>query len=104
MNDNSAAVITHEGLAGLIDNLRAEGLRVVGPTLRDQAIVYDDIKSIADLPAGWTDEQEGGHYRLRRREDAALFGTMSGRMLGSASCIRHCCGCGVRSAPATDWP
>ncbi len=29
---------------------------------------------IADLPAGWTDEQEGGHYRVRRREDAALFG------------------------------
>ena len=44
MNDHPVAVITHEGLAGLIDDLRAEGLRVVGPTLRDQAIVYDDIE------------------------------------------------------------
>ena len=74
MNDHAAAVITHEGLAGLIDGLRAEGFRVIGPRLRDQAIVYDDIESIADLPAGWTDEQDGGHYRVRRREDAALFG------------------------------
>ena len=28
----------------------------------------------ADLPAGWTDEQDGGHYRLVRRDDDALFG------------------------------
>ena len=24
--------------------------------------------------SGWTDEQDGGHYRLRRRDDEALFG------------------------------
>ena len=27
-----------------------------------------------DLPIGWTDEQATGRYRLRRREDQALFG------------------------------
>ncbi len=74
MKEYSQAVITPEGLAGLIAGLRAQDFRVVGPTLRDQAIVYDDIETIADLPAGWTDEQDGGHYRLRRREDGALFG------------------------------
>jgi ferredoxin len=42
--------------------------------VRDGAIVYDEIASSADLPAGWTDEQDGGHYRLRRRGDEALFG------------------------------
>jgi formate hydrogenlyase subunit 6/NADH:ubiquinone oxidoreductase subunit I len=26
------------------------------------------------LPAGWTDHQEAGRYRLERRDDAALFG------------------------------
>ena len=31
-------------------------------------------RSSADLPVGWTDEQDGGHYRLRRRDDEALFG------------------------------
>jgi len=29
---------------------------------------------VADLPAGWTDEQDAGVYRLRRRDDGALFG------------------------------
>ena len=35
---------------------------------------YDDIASAADLPAGWTDEQHGGTYRLRRQDNEALFG------------------------------
>jgi hypothetical protein len=42
--------------------------------VRDGAIVYDDIWTSADLPAGWTDEQDGGRYRLHRRDDEALFG------------------------------
>jgi sulfhydrogenase subunit beta (sulfur reductase) len=74
MNEHTLAVITPEGLGGLIDRLRADGFRVVGPKLRDGAIIYDDIETIFDLPAGWTDEQDGGHYRVRRRDDAALFG------------------------------
>jgi sulfhydrogenase subunit beta (sulfur reductase) len=32
------------------------------------------LDSATDLPAGWTDEQEGGTYRVRRRDDRALFG------------------------------
>src|SRR5262249_10297869 len=74
MPDYPLAVITPEGLAGLIAGLRTEGFRVVGPRLRDQAIIYDEIESTADLPAGWTDEQDGGHSRVRRRDDGALFG------------------------------
>ena len=29
---------------------------------------------VRDLPAGWTDRQEAGRYRLERRDDDALFG------------------------------
>ena len=68
------AVITGQGLAAMLGVLKGRGFRVVGPTLRDQAIVYDDIAELSDLPAGWTDEQDGGHYRLVRRDDGALFG------------------------------
>ena len=63
-----------EGLQVLLDALAQRGYRVVGPTMRDQAIIYDDIASVRDLPAGWTDEQSGGRYRVVRREDNALFG------------------------------
>ena len=68
------AVLTSDGLQQLFEALRRRGFHVLGPTVRDQAIVYDDIASPADLPRGWTDEQGGGHYRLRRRDDGALFG------------------------------
>ena len=71
------AVLSREGLEGLLQVL-ARDYRVVGPTLRDRAIVYDDIAGIEDLPAGWTDEQDGGHYRVHRRDDGALFGYVVG--------------------------
>ncbi len=67
-------ILDEEGLQQLFHVLRRRGFRTVGPTVRDQAIVYDDIESIADLPRGWTDDQEAGRYRLARRDDDALFG------------------------------
>jgi len=70
----TTAVISADALQGLIDALAARRYRVVGPTVRDGAIVYDTIAGIGDLPAGWTDRQEAGRYRLERRTDGALFG------------------------------
>ena len=78
MANGEAAVVTRDGLDALIGALGSAGYRVCGPTVRDQAIVYDDIDGIADLPDGWTDEQDGGHYRLKRRDDNALFGYVVG--------------------------
>lgn len=54
------------------------GYKVVGPTVREGAIVYDDLASSSDLPTGWTDEQDGGQYRLKRRDDEARFGYVVG--------------------------
>jgi Fe-S-cluster-containing hydrogenase component 2 len=54
--------------------LKDAGYQLVGPTVRQDAIGYDRIDSVRDLPEGWTDEQEAGQYRLRRRPDQALFG------------------------------
>ncbi|HKJ62269.1 MAG TPA: 4Fe-4S dicluster domain-containing protein [Hyphomicrobiales bacterium] len=66
--------LTTDGLQALIDALRNEGYRVIGPSVKDQAIIYDDVETLADLPEGWADEQQPGHYRLKRRNDSALFG------------------------------
>lgn len=74
MDTAQPTVLTIEGLEALLGALQRRGYHVVGPTRRDQAIVYDDIASIAELPRGWTDQQEGGRYRLARRADDALFG------------------------------
>jgi ferredoxin len=68
------AVLDLDGLRTLVAMLRARGYQVVGPTVQEGAIVYDEIASVEDLPAGWADEQDAGTYRLRRRDDGALFG------------------------------
>src|SRR5690349_23563231 len=36
--------------------LTRRGYTVLGPTVRDATIVYDEIESSSDLPIGWTDE------------------------------------------------
>ena len=68
------AVLAAEDLDALLDALRDEGYRVVGPTVRDGAIVYAELDAASALPAGWTDEQAPASYRLARRNDEALFG------------------------------
>src|SRR5215472_14597338 len=73
--DSEAQLVMARGhLDRLLDAIARRGFRLIGPAVRDGAIVYDEISSSADLPAGWTDEQDGGTYLLRRRGDEALFG------------------------------
>jgi len=61
-------------LDALIEAIRATGRRVIGPTIREGAIVYDEVATAADLPAGWRDEQSAGRYRLEPRDDDRIFG------------------------------
>jgi sulfhydrogenase subunit beta (sulfur reductase) len=67
-------VIAVDALDDLLAALRRRGYRVLGPTVRDGAIVYDDLEFADELPTGWTDRQDGGAYRLERRADDARFG------------------------------
>src|SRR5512132_3327893 len=73
-----ASVIPRSALDELVALLARRGYTVVGPSVRDGAIVYEEISSAADLPEGITDEQEGGTYRLHERDDGALFGFNNG--------------------------
>jgi sulfhydrogenase subunit beta (sulfur reductase) len=70
--------IDRAGLDQLFGALERRGYTLVGPTVRDRAIVLEELGSTAELPAGWTDVQEGGSYRLARRDDDALFGHNAG--------------------------
>ncbi len=78
MAPNPPVTISREQLARLLELLRDDGYRLVGPTVRDGAIVYATITGIADLPEGIGETQERGTYRLRTRGDRALFGFASG--------------------------
>jgi hypothetical protein len=83
-----SAVIDRSGFDALCRALTTRGYALVGPTVRDGAIVYDRINSSADLPVGWTDEQDGGGTGSNLANDRALFGTRSVRIPGKSTCCR----------------
>ncbi|MCP9449138.1 MAG: 4Fe-4S dicluster domain-containing protein [Nitrospira sp.] len=65
-------------LQHVLDLLSAKGYRIVGPTLREGAVVWDTITRISDLPIGWRDRQEPGRYRLERTGSPEIFGVVHG--------------------------
>ncbi|MBI1861533.1 MAG: sulfite reductase subunit A, partial [Deltaproteobacteria bacterium] len=68
------AILSRENFGALFESLNKLGYSIVGPTIKDGAIIYDRLQEVSDLPIGWTDEQTAGKYRLERRTDEALFG------------------------------
>ena len=68
------AVVAVEGLSRLIAVLGERGHRVIGPVVRDGAIVHGALTTAGDLPSGWHDVQAPGHYRLTEGDDPELFG------------------------------
>jgi len=57
----------------LFQSLANRGYTVIGPTVRDGAIVHDVLRGPEDLPVGWHDEQDAATYRLHRRMDGEFF-------------------------------
>jgi sulfhydrogenase subunit beta (sulfur reductase) len=74
VGNTTSLILQREHLPHLFEALQQQGYELVGPTIQENAIVYDTLASVNDLPIGWTDEQDGGTYRLKRRKDEALFG------------------------------
>ena len=72
-NVGECAVLKRSEFPQLINALKSRDYIVVGPVVGEGAIIYDELDA-EDLPAGWTDEQDGGKYLLKRRQDNALFG------------------------------
>ena len=68
--DAAPLVIEPDGLRALVAVLGERGYRVVGPTVRDGAIVLDELRSAAELPWGSTATQDAARYRLEPRADA----------------------------------
>lgn len=60
-------------LDDLIQSLMRDGYSVVGPQVRDHAIVYDRLTHTEQLPRGVRDAQHPGRYRLEPSESEQLF-------------------------------
>ncbi len=91
----SGAILDLDGLHALVDALRGLGYRVIGPTLRDGALVLAEISSPDELPRGIGDEQTAGRYRTHARDDESLFGTPPRSSRRNPSCSRPTSGCGA---------
>jgi hypothetical protein len=87
-------VFSRAGLDRLVEVLMADGYRVIGPTVRDNAIVLAELDSDARLPVGWgwtpapvtTGCGSGTTPRCSR--------IRRGRDPGSSSCTRRGGSCG----------
>jgi len=71
-------VVQRRDFGILFETLIENGYSLIGPTIRDQAIVYGEVTTVDELPIGWTDDQDAGTYRIRHRQDDALFGYVVG--------------------------
>ncbi|UCE23439.1 MAG: 4Fe-4S dicluster domain-containing protein [Candidatus Zixiibacteriota bacterium] len=67
-------ILDGKALPDLVQSIINAGYWLIGPAVRDGAIIYDEIKSCSDLPRSMTDTQEAGTYRLQQRSDQAWFG------------------------------
>lgn len=74
LNPESVVILKTDDLTELLKILKGSSYKTIGPTLREQTIIYDEIQGIEDLPIGWTEKQEKGTYRLEKRNDDAFFG------------------------------
>ena len=71
-------VMGKDGMTVLVEVLRRRGYTVVGPTVRDDAIVLAELRSADELPYGWGVELDAGRYRLRARSDGMAFANAAG--------------------------
>ncbi|MCS7110110.1 MAG: 4Fe-4S dicluster domain-containing protein [Candidatus Caldarchaeum sp.] len=78
VSSGSAYYLDTSSLALVIEFLRKEDYVVVGPVVRDGAVMLDEISSVSELPRGWKDSQGPGIYRLEKRGDNAFFGFLVG--------------------------
>jgi len=71
---NQPLYCTPDQFEQLLELVKNAGYKLLGPKLRDEVILYEELHSAKDLPIGWTDEQDPGRYRVKRRSDNAYFG------------------------------
>jgi sulfhydrogenase subunit beta (sulfur reductase) len=70
--------LDRNGLEDLIQILRKREYEVIGPQVRDSAVVYEPISGSEDLAAGWSTESDAGRYRLVPRPGEAVFAYSAG--------------------------
>jgi len=72
-SSSHSTILKADKLQLLFDALLKSGWHIIGPVVEDQAIVYDEIEDVGQLPKGWTDLQRPGEYRLKKEDTPTYF-------------------------------
>ena len=67
-------LILPETLTDLINVLQRRRYTVIGPSIRNDTLDWQQIHTSEDLPTGWTAVQAAGAFLLERRTDSRRFG------------------------------
>ncbi len=65
-------------LDSIFTALKEKSFDLIGPTVKEQTIAFDQIESVKDLPEGYTDEQSPGIYRVKKTDSKTLFNFTTG--------------------------
>lgn len=79
MHNDLVLAVGKDRFQSLFDILGNKGYTLLGPSVNNLAIVYDEISGLRDLPVGYTDEQDGGRYRLVKGRQEAYFDYVVGQ-------------------------
>lgn len=79
MHNNLVLVVENDRFQSLFNILGNKGYRLLGPSVNNSAITCDEISGAKDLPVGYTDEQDGGRYRLVKGRPEAYFDYVVGQ-------------------------
>ncbi|MCK2184699.1 4Fe-4S dicluster domain-containing protein [Halomonas getboli] len=70
--------LARDRFPSLLARLEEAGYDVIGPQVRDHAIVFDALASVEALPRGITDDQAPGRYRLAASSSDRYFDWATG--------------------------
>ena len=65
-------------LQHLLSALSSKGYNCIGPQVRDDAIIYDELHTTDQLPQGFNDQQAPGSYTLSRNNSTKFFDWANG--------------------------
>lgn len=77
-SDATDVFLARDEFQKLIDRLRHEGYRCIGPQVRDDTIVYDDLERADQLPVGVHQVQQPGYVRIEPNADQRCFAWANG--------------------------
>ena len=73
LNIGATVALPKTDFDALLAGLRQLGYETIGPRVKDEAVVYDVIETLADLPRGYSSEQDAGKFRLVKAGHSNYF-------------------------------